>query len=348
MREKFLIFHLFFIVNLYFELQGQDIHFSQFRTTHVLINPAQTSLNKTLRFTTNYKDQWRSVGSPFKTFAFSGEAAIKNKDRNDGYAGVGLQFLQDKAGDSQMSTSSALLSFSGIVNMSRLSKLSIGIIGGFGQRSMNYNNLQWGNQYTNGTFNSNTSSNEQQGAVSYLYPEIGSGMCWSYGKEQRTISSNDGVKIVLGVSAWHFSIPRYSFSGLISEKLNTKYIAHGNMQIGLMNKNIIIGPEFLYMRQGTLQEINLGTVFKFIFKEESKYTGIIKASALSLGANYRYKDAVIISFLYEYSNYGIGLSYDSNISRLMPATNSRGGLEISLYFVTPRPYNKSGTSFYRN
>ena len=59
---------------------AQDIHFSQYRETPMLINPAQTALNKDVRIILNYKDQWRSFVSPYKTFAFSGEMKIKNKN----------------------------------------------------------------------------------------------------------------------------------------------------------------------------------------------------------------------------------------------------------------------------
>ena len=90
--------------------------------------------------------------------------------------------------------------------------------------------------------------------------------------------------------------------------------------------------------QGSQKEITFGTMIKYKLKEESKYTGVIKSTVLSLGCFYRNRDAVIPYFLMEMDKYTIGISYDTNISSLTAATTGRGGFEISLRFGTPSPF----------
>lgn len=90
--------------------------------------------------------------------------------------------------------------------------------------------------------------------------------------------------------------------------------------------------------QGKSNEIFLGSLFKYILKEDSKYTGNIKASAVSLGIFYRNKDALIPTFFFEIGQYSLGLSYDINTSALKQASNGRGGFEISLRFINPNPF----------
>jgi uncharacterized protein (DUF927 family) len=65
-------------------INAQDVHFSQFqRNTGVLKSRKRTALDRDVRVILNYKDQWRSVASPYKTFEFSGEMAVaKKKNKN--------------------------------------------------------------------------------------------------------------------------------------------------------------------------------------------------------------------------------------------------------------------------
>ena len=52
-----------------------------------------------------------------------------------------------------------------------------------------------------------------------------------------------------------------------------------------------------------------------------------------LGSWYRLKDAVIPYVGLEFKGIRIGASYDANTSLLKPASNSRGGMEISLIYI---------------
>ncbi|NDB53311.1 MAG: type IX secretion system membrane protein PorP/SprF, partial [Chitinophagaceae bacterium] len=52
-----------------------------------------------------------------------------------------------------------------------------------------------------------------------------------------------------------------------------------------------------------------------------------------LGSWYRLNDAVIPYVGLEFSGFRLGASYDANTSLLKPASNSRGGLEISLIYI---------------
>lgn len=324
-----------------FSLNAQDIHFSQYRETPILVNPAQTALNRNLRIISNYKEQWRNLGAPYKTGAFSVETALKNQRRSS-YLGVGLQLYNDQSGDGKMTTSQALLSLTGIVKVSKFSKLSTGIMAGIGQRSINYNALKWNEQYNGTSYDPSLPSGENQTNSVYKYPDLGAGICWSYGKKEYFISANNGNKAMIGISGSHFNIPRYSYNQLSTEKLRSKIIVHGNMEIAVKRTNMLVIPEFLYVRQGKTQELNAGVMLKYILVESSRITGFIKGSAVGLGLNYRNKDAMITSVLFEHGNFAIGLSYDVNLSPLKAASKMQGGFEIALRFVTPNPFLLDG------
>jgi type IX secretion system PorP/SprF family membrane protein len=346
MKKYFPISILMFVTTVFMNVAGfsQDIHFSQFIATPLLINPAQTALGGNARMILNYKNQWQSVGSPFRTYAFSGDVALNKSKTHPNYFGMGVLFYSDKAGDSQMGTTEGALTFSGIVKVSDNSKFSGGMLFGFSQRSINYDKLLWENQYDGLTLNSALASNEPAGLKAYHFFDLGGGVCWTYGKEEKYISANDGVRATVGISVWHFGLPRYTFYGISDERLNTKLIMHSAVEMGLANSNVIFAPNLLYMKQGKLHELDLGGIFKFIIKENSKYTGRIKASAIGIGVSYRYKDAIIPQFSYENSAYAFGISYDANISQLKAASEMRGGMEVYIRFATDHLFTSRNSS----
>jgi hypothetical protein len=52
-----------------------------------------------------------------------------------------------------------------------------------------------------------------------------------------------------------------------------------------------------------------------------------------IGAWYRFNDAAIPYVGLEFSGIHIGVSYDANTSSLKPASNARGGMEVSLIYI---------------
>lgn len=320
-------------------LKAQDVHFSQFRETPVFLNPGNTALDRDVRVILNYKDQWRSVASPYKTFGFSGEMAVAKKKNKNAYLGIGLTVFSDKSGDSQMGLTVGTLNISGIIKTGENSKLGLGVMGGFGQRSVSYGALRWEEQYQNGAYSSANSSFEPSGATSYTLPDAAAGIAWTYGKGEKYISANNGVRATIGFGAHHFGFQKYSFYKQTGEKLFSKYVGHANVEIGIANSNLIIVPGIMFTSQGPSKEIVAGSIFKYVLSENSKYTGNKKGSAIGIGFDYRFGDAAIATLMYEFSNFAAGVSYDFNLSKLKTVSSARGGFEISLRFVSPNPFN---------
>ena len=65
------------IILLPFTIKAQDLHFSQFNENPSLINPALTGANSVMRASAVYRDQWRTVTVPYKTYGVSFESRFK-------------------------------------------------------------------------------------------------------------------------------------------------------------------------------------------------------------------------------------------------------------------------------
>lgn len=315
-------------------LAAQDIHFSQITETPLWLNPAQAGLGHDIRASVNYKDQWRSVVSqPYQTISASADFALLKKSSGT-HLGTGINLFNDKAGDSRMSTTVAQLHVAGIVALNQSHMLSVGVVAGYGMRSMNSTALQWGNQYNGQAYDAGLSSGEPMNAVNFNYFDVGAGMSWMFAVGSSTLSSKDAKIINLGFAVHHLNKPAYSFYGESSNKLPMKIIAHGNASFGMKNTNIILEPSYSVAIQGGHQEYIPGIMCKYVFGQTSMYTGRKNSSALSFGAVFRVKDAFVPMVRYEFSNWAITTSYDINVSGLSAASRARGGFEVSVRFMT--------------
>ncbi|MBL0327900.1 MAG: PorP/SprF family type IX secretion system membrane protein [Bacteroidetes bacterium] len=317
---------------------AQDIHFSQFDETQLQLNPADAGVQHEVRVVTNYKNQWQSVGSPYKTFALSADARLL-KDKKH-HLGLGVDVFSDKAGDANLKSNQVNLSLSGVINVSQYSKVSAGLMTGFGQRSITLDGLEWGSQYDGMNYNAALPTGETAIPQTFSFVDLGAGIQYSYGNSEMYISANDARRINIGASIFHPHNPNYTFYGDSRQILHTKYVFHGNAAIGVKNTNLVLKPSYIVFLQGATKEITPGLTFQYILQEGSKYTKNKKPAAFSIGGYYRVQDAFIAVAKFEYANYSIGLSYDVNLSKLKTVSKARGGFEISLRFISPSAFSK--------
>lgn len=329
------------IIALPFLTKAQDIHFSQFNETPVLINPAMSCTAFDTRIIANYKNQWASVTSPFQTYGISIERAFKHLKLKKAYSGMSLCVYNDKAGDANLGSLLVNLGFNTVVKTGQYSKISAGIGGGINYRTINPSKLQWESQYNGSTYDATMASGEAVPRSSFMQGDLVGGIAYHYAKSERYISAQDGTKFDIGVSVFHYNMPKYSYYANSGDKQYVKYAVNANFDIGIQNTGIAIVPSLLYMRQGPSQEINVGSLFKYIIQDQSVYTGIKKPCAIAIGAYYRVGDAVIPTLQFQYDMYAFCVSYDVNTSQLTGASKAKGGLEFSLRFNTSPGYGKS-------
>jgi type IX secretion system PorP/SprF family membrane protein len=319
---------------------AQDLHFSQYGETPFTINPALAAVAYDIRLITNYKNQWASVASPYKSFGFSGEFGLKYRKLNKSYLSTGLNVYRDMAGDAKMGTTHVDITIGGVVKAGKYSKLSAGIMGGITSKTMDYTKLKWESQYDGFMYDASLSSGETQTTTSYYYGDFAGGLNWHYSKSEQYISADHGTRFDIGGSVFHFNSPKQSYLKDNNEKQYMKYVGYANFFIGAKGSNVGFAPGIVYMMQGPSSEILASAMFKYIIQDQSVFTGLVKPCALSLGASYRYKDAFIPTMLFEYDKYALGVSYDVNLSTLTTASKSKGGLEIALRYNWNPGYGK--------
>ena len=305
---------------------GQDVHFSQFWNTPIQINPAQTGLiSGNMRFGLLHRNQWASIVSPYKTYSFNGDYKFETSGGTD--IGAGLNVYNDVAGDTKMSTTNIQLSVSSILSINDNNTVSVGLMGGLVQKSLNPNAMIWGNQYQNGSYNSGADAGEVVNMSPGMKADISAGLLYVYHSKDRTMSSNDGFRGTIGFSLNHINTPKTSWTVGSPDVLHRNMLIHGGLNIGVSNSKLSIIPGFLVMIQGPSKELMAGSMFRYEIKGASHMTGNVKGTYVSLGAYMRLGDAIIPALQLEYDKYMLGLSYDYTTSGLQS-----GGFEISLKF----------------
>lgn len=348
MRHNFLVVVLGMLGGC---MTAQDFHFSQFNENPMLVNPALAGANYVMRTSIVYRDQWSSVTTPFRSYGFSFDSRFKAsnweqadpkrsmifKKSKNRLAG-GLSVYNDKAGDAKLGTLQFNVSLAAFVPLNKNSNLSLGLQGGITQRKMDNTALLYGSQFNGTVYDPNLASGERYTRQSFTYPDLGTGIAYTFARSETSIAANNQINAQVGLAAFHLARPSQNMTGGESDRLYRKYVFHGNLLFGIPNTLMGIAPSWLVQVQGPSKEIVAGVMMKYYIKDDSKYTGFLKRSSVGLGVYYRAGDAVITNLLIEVGRFAVGLGYDFNTSGLARASNGQGGFEITLRMVTPNAF----------
>ncbi len=333
MRRKFncpVVFLSRILPAITLSILSQDFHFSNYTLVPLYVNPSQSGFfNGDVRFNILYRSQWGSISKPFSTFMFSGDLGMW-RDRSV-YPGIGLVAFLDRAGTSRMGILKIQFSPSAIIKISENMLISAGIGGSASQYSVNTTSgdLRW-------NIENSVEIKETAGNISSWTFDGSAGISFLYSSGASTLSSNDAFVINAGIAMHHLLSSPVKF--LSRDYLPGRFTAHASSFIGIKNTNFGIIPSVIFMVQRPTHEISASIFMRITVKEQSRFTGLIKESAINIGVHWRVGDAIAPVILFEYAYYAFGLSYDLNISRLRAATSLRGGPEFFFRFIHPNPF----------
>ncbi len=327
LRQGFVGLAVILMVMVGGAVQSQDIHFSQFSSSPSTLNPASTGVYEgQFRVVYNFKDQWKTIAFPYRTNSFSFDMPFAREFISKGAMAAGISVVADKAGDLNVGTTLINLSYSVNKYLNRENNISVGLQGGFGQRSMK-GEQRWNSEYDPNSADGYTDIPVTSTAVqNFSYGDFSGGLLWSY--------KSNGFKAHAGVALFHLNQPNQSSLG-DKTKLPAKLAIHGGATIPIKDNALGVIPQLLVLKQGPQYEANVGALVKFRLQEASRYTGEITETAVYIGGWYRFSDAFILNARLDWMNFALGMSYDINLSKIKVATESRGGFEISLMYVHP-------------
>lgn len=306
---------------------AQDVHFTQYFTSPLTLNPALTGLvPDDLRLAANYRNQWSSVSStPYITGTISYDMAMLKGKLPEGDAlGIGVMLLYDKSGSGGLQNTTAGLSLAYHKGFGRdkLQHLSVGFQGFLVQKHLDFTKLTFEDQFNPATGGTPFTTNETFTNADLSYPDFNAGIMYSG-------QVSEHATAYAGLSYYHLTQPVETF-------LNDNHQIHSRTTAYLggsfdLNENTVLYASALYQNQASATEVLLGAAVGFIMNpgHDLDYQ---RNTILYLGGWYRYNDALAPYIAIEWSKMRIGLSYDVNVSTFTPATKGMGAYEISLLY----------------
>ncbi len=315
-------------VLLFLSAQAQDPHFSQFFSSPLTLNPAFTGkFNGSYRVTGNYRNQWPDINNAFTTATASIDFHIlENKIAYTDNFGVGIMAYNDNSANGAVKFNYASISTAYHLGLDEdgYSQIGVGFQATYANMLINTTKLKFEDQLTTLGFTGVTSEIfSNPSALKSNYFDLNAGVLY-------TGSSNDRNNYYIGASVYHITRPKQSFSGA-NYLLNPRLTIHAGGYFP-MGETTTLHVSVLQNMQGQASETVVGGAVQFNVGGDDPD----KPTSFYAGTWLRLKDAVIPYIGLEYGDFRLGATYDVNTSSLKTASNSRGGIEVSLIY-TRRP-----------
>ena len=312
--------------------RAQDPAFSQFFASPLTLNPALTGkFNGSLRVAGNYRNQWPQINNAFITSTVSIDGNIlTNKITNGDSWGVGLMAMTDKTANGILTSNYVAVStsYQKALDENGWNQIGIGFQGTYASKRLDGTKLNFEDQL------------DQQGGWSLPSEEVISGhqvnlSYFDFNVGVLYNGSTDGNNnFYLGASAYHILQPTESFTGNSLYTLHPRFTLHGGYSFPLSQSNNTNFIHFsgLYSRQSNAVDAMLGGAWSYNLNSDEGTSPI----NLYLGVWARFSnltDAIIPYVGLDVGSFTVGMSYDVNVSSLKSASESQGGIEISIIYI---------------
>lgn len=286
------------------------------------------------RGTVNYRSQWNSIlNEPFRTIGAAGEGSFSVAERGQypDKFGIGVMLFSDDVGTQSFSTDQLGLSgaFHKALDFKGRSMLSVGYQLNIVQKSINFNNLTFNDQF-NGLDGYDLGTGEDFPRSNLTYADMAAGLFW-------TVSPKRSRVYYVGASFHHINTPDASFyedDQTQPDPIFVRYSFQGGARFRFSSK-LDLEPRFIVMLQGPHIAANLGANLRLSlddYSTQNLYLGGWVRPVSDVNETFAL-DAVVLMAAYRYENVQVGLSYDVNTSQLAAATRTNGGFELSFSVI---------------
>lgn len=304
-------------------VHAQDPNFSQFFASPLTLNPALTGkFDGVFRVAGNYRNQWPSINNAYTTATVSADMGImKNRIPEGDQFGIGLLGFTDRAGNGALTTNhiGASVAYHKSLDENSYHQIGAGFQGVYTNKRLNVADLKFQDQLTPFGFTGTTSEVFNHGDQNLSYFDLNAGVFYNG-------STNGYNNFYLGASMYHINRPKESFQG-------ADYLLNARTTIQAGGKIPVGTYHFIHLAanhsiQAKAHNTMVGGSFSLnVNNNEDNPTNFY------LGSWYRFGDAIIPYMGLEFGEWHLGATYDVNTSQLKTASNSRGGIEISLIYI---------------
>jgi type IX secretion system PorP/SprF family membrane protein len=246
---------------------------------------------------------------------------MKNRIPDFDQFGIGLMAYSDKAGDGALNSVyyGISVAYHKALDENGYHQIGAGFQGTYMNKRLNTSKLLFEDQLTPFGFTGVTTESFSSRQVNLSYFDLNTGFIYNG-------STNGYNNFYLGASMYHVNRPKESFQkGDFVLNARTTIQGGARIPVGTYNSLHVAANHSM---QAKAHNTMLGGAFSLnVNNNEDNPTNFY------LGTWYRFNDAIIPYMGLEFGEWHFGASYDVNTSSLKAASNSRGGVEISLIYI---------------
>jgi len=317
--------------------RAQDPGFSQFFASPLTLNPALTGkFNGVVRIAGNYRNQWPAINNAFITSTISVDAPIlTNKLPEHDTWGIGFLAMNDRTASGILNSNYFSLStaYHLALDEDGYHSIGVGFQGTYANQSLDGTRLTFEDGLQlDGTFLRSPTEAINSEFVQVHYFDANLGVLYN-------ASTNGNNNFYLGASAYHLNHPKASFLGVDTINVPTRVTLHGGGFFPITGSASTIYVSGLVSNQAGARQYVMGGAWA-----SAASTDETDPVNFYVGAWVRFTNNTTDAFIpyvgLDYNSFSLGVTYDVNISPLQSASQSRGGIEISLIYIKKRSDGK--------
>ena len=301
---------------------AQDPNFSQFFASPLTLNPALTGkFDGAFRVAGNYRNQWPTINNAFTTATISLDGGIlRNSIPEYDQFGVGLMAFTDKSGNGVLQNNFLALStaYHKALDENGFHQIGLGFQGTYVNKRLDITGLKFESMLRADGFTGLMDESFSGNQIKLSYFDMNLGFLYN---------GTDGTNnYYVGASMYHVTRPKETFQEG-NYLLEPRITLQGGGMIALGEFNAVHFSAN-HSRQANATNTVFGGAYMINVAQDS-----YAPTNLYIGSWYRLGDALIPYVGLEFGDFHLGASYDVNTSSLKPASNMRGGAEISLIYI---------------
>ena len=317
--KKLILFIAVLLVHEY--SYAQDPHFSQFFSSPLTLNPANTgNFSGTLRAALNSRTQLPEFNNPYATKTLSLDAPILKKYiKEDDKLSVGLLILSDQSGNKLLNDNNiaASVSYSKALDENANHSIALGFQVNYSMYRFDPLKANFEDQLTSGGFTGTSAEMILGNNFTKNTTDINAGILY-------TGSTSDNNIFYVGASYYHFAKPAVGFI-TPTYFTNSRVNIHGGAYFALSDA-ASLHTSFQYQKQGETNELLVGGAFSY-------YLGTENGLELYAGLWSRLKETMIPYVGLEWNHIRAGFTYDIAAGTTLASSRFYQSSEFSLIYI---------------
>jgi type IX secretion system PorP/SprF family membrane protein len=318
MKQKIILLSIVFLSAFGFNsVIAQDPSFSQYFSSPLLINPANTGfIYGQQRITAHLRQQNWGGGTPFFTGSASYDAKISPQDRGSVWA-LGINALEDRAAEGLFKANSISVSaaYHAKLDKQLQHSLGIGFTVGYHNKRIDFSKGSFADQFTVEGFDPNIPTGETNLTMSSSTIDVSSGILYTY--------DGTNTNAFIGVAGFHLNKQKGNSLPVAVNSNGVRLAASGGISFKTTKGRIFLSSIFQTMNSANTYAF--GGAYKFEIATEEKQVALYLGGFIGNASSYPY--AAI-----QLNNLQIGLSYDILTGKANPNRRVTNNTELSLMY----------------